>query len=291
MNSFAEERTEMETKLYKQGYFTGERALFSTHGARIIDSVFEAGESPLKESSELDIEGCIFGWKYPLWYCKDVKLKGTTLLEGARSGIWYTERIFISDSVIDAPKTFRRSSEIELLNVSMPRAQETLWNCEGITLRGVNAVGDYFALDSRDIYCEDFVISGNYAFDGAKNVTVKNSKLISKDAFWNTENVRVENSLIIGEYLGWNSKNVTFVNCTIQSLQGMCYMKNVKLVNCKLIDTTLAFEYSSVDAEINSRVKSVKNPLPDSVIRAEEIEEIILEGEHTRPEKVKIEVL
>ena len=40
------------------------------------------------------------------------------------------------------------------------------------------------------------------------------------------------------------------VNCTIESLQGMCYIENLKMVNCKLINTTLAFEYSTVDAQI-----------------------------------------
>ena len=277
-------------KEYKQGYFAGERALFSTHGAKITDSVFEAGESPLKESSNLEIEGCIFGWKYPLWYCKDVTVKTSTLLEGARSGIWYTVGISISDSVIEAPKTFRRSSSIRLSSVSLPKAQETLWNCRDITLSKVTAAGDYFGFGSENIECDKFVIDGNYLFDGGKNITVRDSKLISKDAFWNTENVVVENSLIIGEYLGWNSKNVTFKNCTIQSLQGMCYMKDVKLVNCKLINTTLAFEYSSVDADVTGKIDSIKNPLPESVIRAEAVDEIILDEKYTEPSRVKIEI-
>ena len=275
-------------KEYNEGYFAGERALFSTHGARIIDSVFEAGESPLKESSELYIDGCIFGWKYPLWYCRGVEVKNTTLLEGARSGIWYTHGIAVSDSVIEAPKTFRRSSGITLSGVNMPKAQETLWNCKDIAMKDVHAVGDYFALNSENIDCERFVINGNYAFDGAKNITVKDSKLISKDAFWNTENVTVENSLIIGEYLGWNSKNVTFIGCTIQSLQGLCYMGDVRLIDCKLLNTTLAFEYSDVDARISGSVESVKNPLPGSKIQAREIKEIILEKEYTNPEAVEI---
>ena len=275
-------------KEYKQDYFAGERALFSTHKAKIISSVFEAGESPLKESSELYIEDSIFGWKYPLWYCKEVRLKACTLLEGARSGIWYTHGISIENSVIEAPKTFRRASDITLIEVSMPKAQETLWNCKDVKIKDVVAVGDYFGFNSENIVCDNFTIDGNYLFDGAKNVTVRNSKLISKDAFWNTENVRVENSLIIGEYLGWNSKDVTLIDCTIQSLQGLCYMKNVKLINCKLINTTLAFEYSSVDAELVGRVESVKNPLPDSRIAADEIKEIILEGEYTDPDRVEI---
>ena len=275
-------------KEYDQGYFVGERALYATREAKITDSVFEAGESPLKESREIELEGCIFGWKYPLWYCKDVTVRATTLLEGARSGIWYTERINVTDSVIEAPKTFRRSVDIKLSGVAMPKAQETLWNCRNIEINNVSAAGDYFGYCSENIECENFVINGNYLFDGGKNIVVRNSKLISKDAFWNTENVVVENSLIIGEYLGWNSKNVTFINCKIQSLQGLCYMKDVKLVNCKLLNTTLAFEYSSVEATLNGNVDSVKNPLGGSVITADSIGEIILDESCEDPDEVRI---
>ena len=275
-------------KEYKSGYFSGERALFMTRDAKIVDSVFEAGESPLKESSGLDIDGCIFGWKYPLWYCRDVRMKNSTILEGGRSGIWYTERISIADSVIEAPKTFRRSSDIALERVSISHAQETLWNCRGVSLTDVTAVGDYFGFGSSDITAKRLVIDGNYAFDGAKNVVVRDSKLISKDAFWNTENVTVENSLIIGEYLGWNSKNVTLVNCTVQSLQGLCYIDGVRLINCKLINTTLAFEYSKVEAQITGSVDSIKNPLGGSRISADGYGEIILDENCTDRDAVEI---
>lgn len=60
----------------------------------------------------------------------------------ARSGIWYTDQISINDSVIEAPTTFRRSSEIRLTNVDLPNAQETLWNCTDIHLNHVTAIGD-----------------------------------------------------------------------------------------------------------------------------------------------------
>ena len=134
----------------------------------------------------------------------------------------------------------------------------------------------------------DFTLSGNYSFDGAKNIEVHNAKLLSKDAFWNCENVTVYDSLIIGEYLGWNSKYVRFVNCTIDSLQGMCYMDNVELENCKLLNTTLAFEYSTVKADIVSTIDSITNPY-EGMIRAEEIKEIIFEEAYVDPAKTKIE--
>ena len=274
-------------KTLTQGLFTGERALFNSQGLRIYDSTFADGESPLKESSDIELYSSIFKWKYPLWYCSDIKVFDSVLLESARSGIWYTKNITMENCVIEAPKTFRRSSQIRLSAVNMPNAKETLWNCSDVTMRDVSVAGDYFGMGASSIRAEGLTIDGNYAFDGGKDIEIKNSKLISKDAFWNCENVTVTDSVIIGEYLGWNSKNITFINCTIESNQGMCYMDGVKLVNCKLINTDLAFEFSTVDADVISEIDSVKNPI-SAKIRAKAIREIILEPTQINPEKTEI---
>lgn len=274
-------------KILKQGLFTGERALYNSKSLKIYDSTFADGESPLKESADVEIYGSIFKWKYPLWYCKNIKTENSVLLETARSGIWYTESITMSDCVIEAPKTFRRSSGITLVRCNLPHASETMWSCKNISLENVNAVGDYFGMNSENIKAERLIIDGNYAFDGGKNIEIRNSKLISKDAFWNCENVTVYDSVVIGEYLGWNSKNVTFVNCTLESNQGLCYMENVKLVDCKLLNTDLAFEYSTVDATVTTEIDSVKNPISGR-IHAEAIREIIMEKTLVDPDKTKI---
>ena len=57
--------------------------------------------------------------------------------------------------------------------------------------------------------------------------------------------------------------------------------------DCRLIDTTLAFEYSSVDAEITSGVDSVLNPA-GGTISAPYIGELILERDLIDPGKTRI---
>lgn len=262
-------------EIIKEGSFTGERALYNLKNAKIYDSAFYDGESPLKESNNIELYNSIFKWKYPLWYSKDIYANSTSFLETARSGIWYTENITIENSLIEAPKQFRRSKNIKLINCSLPNALETLWNCENIEFDNVDARGDYLGLNSKNIKINNFKLSGNYAFDGVSNIEIDNAYMLSKDSFWNCENVVVKNSTIIGEYLGWNSKNLTFINCTIDSLQGMCYINNIKLVNCKLLNTNLAFELcENIDAQIISKVDSIKNPL-SGMITAKEIGELV----------------
>ncbi len=270
-----------------QQLLTGERALFQGEDLLIRDSIFDDGESPLKESRNIELYGSMFKWKYPLWYSKNIYVKNCTWFEMGRSGVWYTEHMTVQDSMIEAPKNFRRCKDITLENVSLSNAQETFWSCDGIRLKQVVARGDYFGMNSKNIYIDGLDLYGNYCFDGAKNVEVHNSKLMSKDAFWNCENVVVYDSYIYGEYLGWNAKNITFINCTIESLQGLCYIENLKMVNCKLINTTLAFEYSTVEAEIDSHIDSILNPSGGKIV-AKSIGKLILEKGRIDPEKTVI---
>ena len=249
-----------ETKEIREKLLTGERALFGSRNVRIVNCVFDAGESPLKESAFVTLEDSLLRWKYPLWYCHDISVTGTTWFEMARAGVWYTNDITVTDCAIEAPKNFRRCQGVTLRNVSFSNAAETLWSCRDVTLDQVVAKGDYFAMNSEGLVIDGLTLYGNYSFDGCRNVEVRNSRLLSKDAFWNAENVTVRDSFISGEYLGWNSRNVTFINCTIESLQGLCYMEKLKMENCKLINTTFAFEYSQADAEITTRIDSVFNP-------------------------------
>ncbi len=274
-------------KEIKQAFLTGERALFQGQQLRIFDTIFADGESPLKESSNIELFGSMFKWKYPLWYAKDITVKNCTWFEMARAGVWYTDRILVEDSAIEAPKNFRRCHDVTLRNVSFANAAETFWSCDGVNLEHVTAKGDYFAMNSRNMVIRDLTLYGNYSFDGAGNVEIHNSRLLSKDAFWNSENVTVYDSFISGEYLGWNAKNLTLVNCTVESLQGMCYIDNLVMKNCRLLNTTLAFEYSTVDAEIVGKVDSVLNPT-GGVIRADEIGELTIEKDKVDPAKTKI---
>ena len=271
----------------RQEYLTGERALFMGKDLEIYDSTFADGESPLKESSNIYLENSLFQWKYPLWYSRDIRMKDCTLFEMARAGIWYTDNITVENTMIEAPKNFRRCKGVSLKNVTFPNAAETLWHCQDVTMDHVAARGDYFAMNSTDMKISNFELVGNYSFDGGKNLEVSNARMISRDAFWNSENVTVRDSFISGEYLGWNAKNLTLINCTIESLQGMCYIDNLVMRNCKLLNTTLAFEYSTVDAQITNRIDSVMNP-SGGTIRAAEIRELILEKDKVDVTKTKI---
>ena len=270
--------------------FSGERALYKGNQLKIYDTVFHDGESPLKESRNIELYGCEFQWKYPVWYSENIYAKDCVWQEMGRSGVWYTNNMTVEDCLIGAPKNFRRCRNLTIRNSSIPNAQETLWMCNGVELDHVTARGDYFAMNTDNIRADHLELFGNYAFDGSKNVEIRNSRLVTKDCFWNCENVAVYDSYISGEYLAWNTKNLTLVNCTIESNQGLCYIDKLKMINCKLVNTTLAFEYvENMDAEIISRVDGILNP-GSGRIKAREIAELIIEPDNCDINKTVITV-
>ena len=84
--------------------------------------------------------------------------------------------------------------------------------------------------------------------------------------------------------LNWQA---IILNCTIESLQGMCYIDNLVMKNCKLLNTTLAFEYSTIDVEITDGITSVLNPV-SGMIRAQSIDTLILDPAKTDPAETQI---
>ena len=49
--------------------------------------------------------------------------------------------------------------------------------------------GEYFCNEQHRYFGRGLTLYGDYSFDGARNVEIRNSRLLSKDAFWNSENV------------------------------------------------------------------------------------------------------
>ena len=66
-------------------------------------------------------------------------------------------------------------------------------------------------------------------------------------------------------------------------------MDGLKLVNCKLINTTRAFEYSSVNAEITGSVDSIVNPASGSIV-ADGVGSLTLDKRYINPTDVTVKI-
>ncbi|MBQ7152345.1 MAG: DUF3737 family protein [Clostridia bacterium] len=275
-------------EVFDQIVFSDERSLFGSQHILLRNCTFDRGESPLKECKDIELHSSLFRWKYPLWYCDGVRATDCVWFDTARAGVWYSKNVTVDGASISAPKNFRRCDGLTLRDVRFHHAEETMWQCSNVLMRNVTVSGGtYFAMNSNKMEIDGLNLDGNYAFDGASDVVIRNSRLITKDAFWNSKNITVYDSFISGEYLGWNAENLTLINCTVESLQGMCYIDGLKMVNCKLVNTTLAFEYSTVDVDLVGSAGSIFNP-SSGTIKADRIDELIMQKDRIDPTKTKI---
>lgn len=279
----------METISNKE--FGGERPLFAARDLRLEHVTIHAGESALKCTANIEAVDCRFEGKYPFWHTDGFRVENCLFTPGARAALWYSRGCVMRHTLVEAPKMFREMKGIDLLDVRIPDAQETLWHCSEVKLRQVEvSKADYLFMHSNDIDIDGYRQQGNYSFQYCKNVVIRNAVIDSKDAFWNTENVTVYDSELTGEYLGWHSRNLRLVNCRISGTQPLCYTKGLILENCTFApDSDLAFEDSELRADVKGHITSVKNPRSGS-ITADSIGEIIIDEHILAPADCKITV-
>ena len=272
-------------------FYEGERPLFATNNLQLNNVKFYPGESALKEASNIYATNCEFYGKYPFWHNTSSVIENSLFTPYARAAIWYCKNLQIINSRVEAPKMFREIDGLYINNVELTDAQECIWWCKNVKINDVTVKnGDYIFKNSKNIKIDNLTLQGNYGFQYATDVEIQNSNIQSKDAFWNTENVTVYDSVIDGEYLGWHSKNLRLVNCIISGTQPLCYAHNLIMENCVMKkNADLAFEYSTLKAEINSPVTSIKNPT-DGEILAQSIGEVIFDENCKNPGGCKITV-
>lgn len=266
----------------KDKSFDEERALYASKGLRVENCIFAGeadGESALKESRDIEVNGCRFELRYPFWHDENIRVTDCVMTSTCRAPVWYTKNAVFENSQLEGVKAFRECDGITINNCKVV-STELGWNCGNVVINDSDLTSEYFLMGSSNIVMRDTTFTGKYSFQYVKNAEIHNSVLNTKDAFWHTENVTVYDSVISGEYLAWYSKNLRLVNCRISGTQPFCYAEGLVLENCEMTGCDLAFEYTTVNASVNSVIDSVKNPIGGR-ISARGYGEIILD-EHVR---------
>lgn len=258
--------------------FGGERPLFESHNLRLEKVKVHAGESAVKECSNIEAVDCVFEGNYPFWHVHGFRIDRCFFDVGARSALWYSDRLKMTNTKIDAPKMFREMHDVELENVEMTDADEVFWRCRGLRIRNLQLHGGtYPFMFCHDVDVDGLVSDSKYVFQYVSNAVIRNAHITTKDALWETDNVTVFDSELDGEYLGWHSRNLRLVNCHIKGTQPLCYAENLVMETCTMDPSCdLAFEYSTVQATIQGTVPSVKNPR-SGFIKAERFGEVIID--------------
>lgn len=280
-------------QVIKDTEFGGERPLFASHELTLEHVTIHAGESALKCCSDIHAVDCRFEGKYPFWHVDNFTIDKCLFTEGARAALWYSKGLKMTDTLVEAPKMFREMDGLDLERVRLTDAAETLWHCRNARLRDVELqYGDYLFMHGENIDIENYRHQGNYSYQYCRNVHISNADIDSKDAFWNTENVVLTHCNLTGEYLGWHSKGLHLIDCHISGTQPLCYAEGLVLENCTFApDCDLAFEDSSLEANIAGDITSIKNPRSGHIKVDGKIGEIIIDKNCKAPADCKIESL
>ena len=275
----------MDWKRIEGQTFAKERALYGSRALQVINCAFdgeEDGESALKESSDIVVQNTFCNLRYPFWHDHGLAILSCELTEKCRAALWYSEQISIHDSKLHGTKALRECRDVHLDRCEILSA-EFGWSSEQVFMENSSAEGEYFMLRGRDLRFSDVTFRGKYSYQYVKNATFEHCTLDTKDAFWHAEDVTLRNCTVKGEYLAWYSKRLTMIDCKIIGTQPFCYCEDLKLINCEMMDADLAFEKSSVEAEITTPVVSIKNPT-SGYICAPAVGELILDDSEAKCE-------
>lgn len=272
-------------KIIEKQMFDEERALYGGRGLSLKNCRFDGpadGESALKESRDIQVEGCFFNLRYPFWHDEGLSIADSEMTELCRAALWYSTDVTITDTKLHGIKALRECSRIKMQGCDII-SPEFGWSVRGIEMRDCTAQGEYFMMRSDHLDFKGVRLNGKYSFQYIQDSVFDNCQFDTKDAFWHAKNVTVKNSVVRGEYLAWYCENVTFENCRIIGTQPLCYCENLKLVDCEMIDTDLSFEKSDVEATIVTPVMSIKNPRSGH-IRVPDVGEIIRDDQEAKGE-------
>jgi len=256
-------------ELIKDKSFGGERPLFGLHDTVLDNITITDGESAIKMCKNIECRNSKFYGKYPWWHVDGSLITNCYFDPKSRSAIWYSNDMVMKDTVIDAPKLFRKMKNVELENVKINDADETFWRIDGLKLKNVELHGGtYPFMFSKNIYVDGLVSDAKYVFQYCQNVEVHHANITTKDSFWECGNVTVYDSEIHGEYLAWHSWNVRFVRCHFSGEQLLCYADHVVLEDCTFdAACDRVFEdCTNIDATIKGGITNIKNPISGRIV-------------------------
>ena len=265
--------------------------MFESHNLRLEHVTIGDGESAVKECSNIEAEDCRFWGKYPFWHVHGFRINNCQFDAGARSALWYSDHLEMSDTRIDGPKMFREMSDLRLENVVINDADETFWGIDGLVLNNVTLhEGTYPFMYCKNVYVDGLKSDSKYVFQYCKDVEIHHADIVTKDSFWECENVTIYDSTIDGEYLAWHSKNVKLVNCHLAGEQLLCYADHLVVENCtfdKACDRV--FEYSDVQADIRGHIENIKNPTSGHIV-ADSIGSVTIDKNIKQPANCVIDI-
>ena len=113
-----------------------ERSLYNLKETDVLYCIFAGphdGESVLKECRDINVKGCKFSLRYPLWHAHGFRLIDSNLDEKTRAPIWYSYNGSIVDCTINGIKCLRECKKIDISG-SKISSPEFGWKCREVKI-------------------------------------------------------------------------------------------------------------------------------------------------------------
>ena len=265
--------------------FDEERALYGSRQVEAVRCRFDGpadGESAFKESREITAKDCYFNLRYPFWHVDDLRIDGCEMTSLCRAALWYSSGMEITNTKMHGIKALRECEHVKIAHCDIV-SPEFGWSVNGVFMNDTSAESEYFMMRSSKLEFNKVRLTGKYSFQYIEDSIFTGCEFDTKDAFWHAKNVVVRDSYVNGEYLAWYCENVTFENCTIVGTQPLCYCKGLRLINCRMEGCDLSFEKSDVEADVTTKIDSIKNPKSGKIVCAG-VSEVIMDDPEARGE-------
>ena len=114
---------------------------------------------------------------------------------------------------------------------------KALRECRNITLKNTQVISQEFGWKSRNIRLEDTEVTAEYLFLDSRDVTLDRVQMKGKYSFQYMENLTIRDSYLDTKDAFWHSKNVTVVGSTVKGEYLAWFSEGLTLIDCHIIGT------------------------------------------------------
>ena len=139
-------KEEFDMKTITGQKFDEERALYGSRGVHLKGCAFDGpadGESALKESSDIIVEGTLCNLRYPFWHDHGLQIADCEMTELCRAALWYSDGIRITGTRMHGIKALRECSDVTVKDCDIV-SPEFGWSVKKITMTDTKAESEYF---------------------------------------------------------------------------------------------------------------------------------------------------
>ena len=168
--------------------------------------------------------------------CRDICVENTYF--NLRYPFWHVDNATISNCEMTelCRAALWYDNNIRIENCRM-HGIKALRECRDITIKDTDIISPEFAWRSHGITVENVTLEGEYPFFECTDMTIDGLKMKGKYSFQYIENVTFRNCVLDTKDAFWHAKNVTVEDSVVKGEYLAWYAENIRFVRCKISGT------------------------------------------------------